>query len=84
MLSIKLPKEEKDILVESVQGYFEEERSETIGSLAAEQIIDFMISELGPYIYNQAVTDARKLVNEKASQIEDELYSLEKLVQKRR
>lgn len=83
-ISIKLPKEEKRILIQSVQAYFDEERSETIGDLAAEQFIDFMMKELGPYIYNKAVSDARLLVNEKFSQLEDELYSLEKPIQNQR
>lgn len=80
-ISIKIPKEEKKQLIQNVQAYFEEERSETIGDLAAEQYIDFMIRELGPYIYNKAITDARTLVNEKFNQLEDELYTLEKPIQ---
>ncbi|MNX43801.1 hypothetical protein D3C86_742650 [compost metagenome] len=78
MLSIKLPKEEKDEIIQNVQNYFEEERSETIGALGAEQFIDFMIKELGPYIYNKAIADARTLIHDKINQIDDELYSLEK------
>lgn len=83
-ISVKIPKEEKKQLIQNVQAYFEEERSETIGDLAAEQFIDFMMQELGPYIYNKAITDARLLVNEKFNQMEDELYTLEKPIQNRR
>ncbi|WP_433942934.1 DUF2164 domain-containing protein [Paenibacillus sp. SN-8-1] len=78
MLAIKLPKEDKEELIQSVQAFFEEERSETIGAIGAEQFIDFMIKELGPYIYNKAITDARGLIQDKINQIDDELYSLEK------
>ena len=81
MMSIKLPKEQKTELAQSVQAYFEEERSESIGQLVAEQLIDFMISELGPYIYNQAIEDTRALITEKMAQIDDELYTLEKPIQ---
>jgi uncharacterized protein (DUF2164 family) len=77
IISIKLPKEEKDEIIKSVQSYFEEERSETIGTLGAEQLIDFMIKELGPYIYNKAIADTRIIINEKNNQIDDELYTLE-------
>jgi uncharacterized protein (DUF2164 family) len=80
-ISIKLPKEEKDELIKNVQAYFEEERSERIGNLGAEQFIDFMMKELGPYIYNKAIADSRLLINEKMVQIEDELYTLEKPIQ---
>ncbi|TVY11485.1 DUF2164 domain-containing protein [Paenibacillus cremeus] len=78
MIPFKLPKEQKERIIEQVQSYFEEERSESIGNLAAEQIVDFMISALGPVMYNHAIADARKLVGEKWAVMEDELYSLEK------
>lgn len=78
MFVMKLPREQKTILIESVQSYFAEERSETVGALAAEQLLDYMISRLGPVIYNHALADARKLLNERMTALEDELYSLEK------
>jgi len=78
IVPIKLPKEEKDHIVRGVQQYFEEERSETIGNLAAEQIVDVMLQLLGPYLYNKAIADARAVVLEKISQVDDELYALEK------
>lgn len=78
MIPIKLPKEQKAEIVDRVQGYFEDERSESIGQLGAEQLIDFMISELGPYIYNKAIEDARAFITEKMAQIDDDLYALEK------
>jgi uncharacterized protein (DUF2164 family) len=76
-MAIKLPKEQKTEIIRNIQSYFEEERSEILGELGADQLIDFMIKELGPYIYNKAVDDARKLISEKMNQIDDDLYTLE-------
>lgn len=81
MIRLKLPREEKSRLISNVQAYFEMERSEPIGELAAEQLVDFMINELGPYLYNQAITDARAVLHEKVNQLDDELYILEKRLQ---
>lgn len=53
MIIFKLPKEEKDELTKRVQAFFYEERSEDLGSIAAESILEFMLKELGPVIYNQ-------------------------------
>lgn len=78
IIPIKLPKEQKTEIIRNVQAFFEVERSEEIGELGAEQLIDFMIKELGPYIYNKAIEDARHAIHEKINQIDDELYSLEK------
>ncbi|RUT44453.1 DUF2164 domain-containing protein [Paenibacillus anaericanus] len=78
VMSIKLAKEQKAEIINNIQAYFEEERSESIGELGADQLIDFMIQELGPHIYNKAIEDSRKLITEKMNQIDDELYTLEK------
>lgn len=75
-----MPREQKEIIIHRLQAFYEEERSETIGELAAEHIMDWMIQELGPFIYNQAIQDARNMIHEKMLQIEDELYTLEKPV----
>jgi len=83
MVPIKLPKEEKDQIVRNVQQYFEEERSEAIGNLATEQIVDHMMQLLGPYLYNKAIADARAVFLEKISQVDDELYALEKQAPRR-
>jgi len=84
IVPIKLPREEKEQIVRSVQQYFEEERAETIGNLAAEQLIDFMVQELGPHMYNKAIADARAVILEKISQVDDELYAIEKPIRNRK
>lgn len=78
MIVLKLPKEQKEQMTARIQQYFELERSETIGSIAAEQLLDFMIKEIGPHLYNHAINDARKAVLERMQTLEDELYALEK------
>lgn len=78
MMNIKLPREQKQQLIERVQSYFYEERSEEIGDLSAELLLDYMIKEIGPVIYNQAIQDAIKTVGEKMVSLEDDLHSLEK------
>jgi uncharacterized protein (DUF2164 family) len=78
MILIKLPKEQKEQILSDVQSYFELERSETLGQLAAEQLVDFMIQELGPYLYNKAIEDARQTLLEKMANLEEDLYALQK------
>lgn len=80
MLMMKLPKEQRELLTARIRQYFELERSETIGSIAAEQLLDFMIEEIGPHVYNHAIQDARKIVLDRMQSLEDELYALEKRV----
>jgi uncharacterized protein (DUF2164 family) len=77
MIPIKLPKEQKEQIAANLQSYFELERSETLGNLEAEQLIDFMIQQLGPYLYNKAIEDARQMLLEKMAGLEEELYALQ-------
>jgi len=79
---IKLPREQKDQIISSLQHYFETERSETIGNLGAEQIVDLLLKQLSPYIYNKAIEDTRKVLLEKMASLEEELYALERPITK--
>lgn len=74
MKNFKLEKEQKVQIISQIQKYFLEERDEEIGNLSAALFMDFMIKQVGPAIYNQAIKDAHALVSKK---IED-LYGLEK------
>lgn len=84
MIGMKLPKEQRDQIIEQIQHFFEMERSETIGTLAAGEMLDFMIKEIGPHLYNHAINDARATVLERMQTLEDELYALEKPILKNR
>lgn len=79
MIPIKIPKEQKQELIANVQDYYYSEFSDEIGELAAENLVDFMLKELSPYIYNQAIADARATVEQKMLSLEEDLYALEKL-----
>lgn len=41
MKPMKLPKEQRDLITENIRSYFEAERGETIGHLAADSLLDF-------------------------------------------
>lgn len=74
MKNFKLEKEVKAEMISAIQEYFINERDEEIGNLSADLLLQFMIKQVGPTIYNQAIRDAHVLISKK---IED-LYGLEK------
>jgi len=84
MLPIKIPREQKLEIIASIQDYFQTERSEEIGELAAENLLDFMLKELSPYAYNQAISDARRLIDQKMGSLDDEMYALEQPIRSNR
>jgi uncharacterized protein (DUF2164 family) len=73
---IKLPKENKDQFIDKIKDYFYNERSEEIGDLAAENLLDFVLKEIGPYLYNQGVKDAKVMVEQKMMSLEEDIQSL--------
>lgn len=75
-MNLKIPKEQKMQIVSLVQQYFREERDEEIGNLAAEFLIDFMLKQTGPFIYNQAVEDVQSVLNQKMAALEEDVYAL--------
>lgn len=65
-------------MLDQIQEYFELERDEQLGELAADQLLHFMIQELGPFMYNRGVEDARLMVEQKVMNLDEDLLSLER------
>lgn len=74
MQNLELTKEQKKTAIEDIREYFASERDEEIGELAARLILDFFLEKIGPHIYNQAITDTQKYLNDRI----DDMYSLMK------
>lgn len=67
-------------MIADIQRFFEEERGEEIGEIAAENVLEFVKEHLGPHFYNQAIKDTKELVEQKMLSIEEDLYALERPV----
>ncbi|MCM3207995.1 DUF2164 domain-containing protein [Paenibacillus illinoisensis] len=78
MNTLKLTKEQQDEAIRTIQSYFQEERGEELGDLAAWGVLDLFMTKLAPYIYNQALSDARTTVNQRMASIEEDLFALER------
>ena len=46
---------DKQSMVQALRSYFETERNEEIGELSATLLLDFLLKEIGPIIYNKGV-----------------------------
>lgn len=81
--TVKLRKEDKEQLITAIQQFFFDERGEEVGNIAAETVLDFMIKQLGPYLYNEGIKDAQKLIMERMQSMDDDLYAMKKSIQQR-
>ena len=73
-MEIELKKEVRALLVENLKRYFWQERNEELSNLGAELLLDFIINDLGPYIYNKGVEDCHAYMYERV----EDLLGLEK------
>lgn len=80
MAEIKLSKDKKAALVSKIKHYFDDELNQEIGQFDAEFLLDFFSRELGPYLYNQGLQDARAILEAKLHDIDDAIYEIEQPV----
>lgn len=69
-ISVTLPAAARPTAVASIKRFFVEQLDEEIGDLKAMLILDYILAEHGPSIYNQALADARAFLEERAADIE--------------
>jgi len=75
MISIELAKQQRTAAIASIQRYFEENLPEPIGDLPAGLLLNFILEEIGPVIYNQAIADAQTRLVQRVSDLNGELYA---------
>ena len=73
-MRIELSKQTREDAVASIKRYFEENLPEPIGDLPAGLLLNFVVEEIGPAIYNQAVKDAATRLQQRVADLEGELY----------
>ncbi len=72
MKKLKLSDERRAELVVSLQAYFANEFDETLSAFRAEELLTFMIGQLGPSLYNAGIQDARAYLSEKLDDLDIE------------
>lgn len=72
--SIQLTKEQTQEAIASLQAWFSSEREEVLGGLAAGMLLDVVLKEIGPMIYNCAVKDMQQFLQDKV----EDMYGLMK------
>ena len=75
MTVIQLSKESRADTIASIQRYFEENMPDPIGDLPAGLLLNFFMEEVGPAIYNQAISDAQVRMQQRVSDLSGELYA---------
>ncbi len=67
--SITLSDDARKQAVAALREYCAEHMDEQIGDLKAQLLLDFILAELGPTIYNQGIADARVFFEERVEDL---------------
>jgi uncharacterized protein (DUF2164 family) len=74
MKTIELTKQQRAEAVASLRRYFEE-NLDPIGDLPAGLLLNFLLEEIGPAIYNQAIADAQARLQMRVADLNGELFA---------
>ena len=69
-MPIKLAPETTQHIIASLKRYAAENLDEEIGDLKASLLLDYCLKEIGPSIYNKAVTDAQTYFEARVADLE--------------
>jgi uncharacterized protein (DUF2164 family) len=75
MTTIELNKQARADAIASLQRYFDENMPEPLGDLSAGLLLNFFLEEVGPAVYNQAIRDAQARIQQRAADLDGELYA---------
>ena len=73
-MAIELEKEARKQAIASIERYFEQQLEQRIGNIAASGLLGFLLEEIGPSIYNQAVADVQERLQMRISELDIEIH----------
>jgi len=71
-MTIEISKEGRKDAIASIERYFRENMDEPIGNIAAAALLAYFLEEIGPLVYNQAVTDVQEKLQMRVSELDIE------------
>ncbi len=71
-MPIELNRDARSQAVASIERYFAEELDQRIGNIGASALLSFFLEELGPLVYNQAVSQVQERLQERVQELDIE------------
>lgn len=76
-MPIKLPDDKRQRAIVSIRRYFDDQLDEEIGEMRAGLLLDFVLREIGPSVYNQGVLDAQAWLHERVTDLDGSCHEPE-------
>jgi uncharacterized protein (DUF2164 family) len=74
-MPIELSAQSRTEAIASIKHYFEENMSEPIGDLPVGLLLNYILEEIGPAIYNKAIHDAQARLTQRVADLDGELFA---------
>ena len=74
-MAIEISKQDRQQAIESLMRYAAENFDERMGNVGAGALLGFFLEEIGPLVYNQAVTDVQQRLQTRINEIDLEVYA---------
>jgi len=76
-MAITLTPEAEAETMASLKRYVREELDQDIGDLKAKLLLDYLLKEIGPVVYNQAISDAQTYFTSRVADLEGSCHEPE-------
>ena len=73
-MTIAISIEARKEAIASIERYFTENMEDRIGNIAAGALLGFFLEEIGPVIYNKAVTDVQERLQSRIMEVDIEIH----------
>jgi uncharacterized protein (DUF2164 family) len=74
-MNIELPKEARALALASIERWFKENADEPIGNIQAAALLNFLVAEIGPSVYNKAIADAQERLQMRIAELDIECHA---------
>jgi uncharacterized protein (DUF2164 family) len=76
-MAVALTDEATEKALKSLKRYFKDERDEVLGDLQAKLLLDFILAEIAPSIYNGAIVDAQTYLRDRVADLDGACFEPE-------
>ena len=73
-MSIELAKDDRQQAIESIMRYFADNMDERIGNVSAGALLGYFLEEIGPLVYNRAVSDVQERLMARVQELDFEVH----------
>jgi uncharacterized protein (DUF2164 family) len=73
-MAIEISKEQRQRAITSIERYFRQNMDEPIGNVSAGALLGFFLEEVGPLVYNQAVSDVQDRLQARVLEVDMEVH----------